>query len=264
MQIDEILIEAKENGNVPYRKWITLSPRTDLLNEISTGAGDNSVKWRKIIDLIGSPPSQFSGDAFWRVTSQFMAQNKVIQPTYKHHKGNDRVIQVDYLYELSEDHEYRIEISSYTPPDIDSNTEASFQNQRKLEIKSSSNEILFAKEDLISLRQYMSEIVEIRTEKIRGFFGKEVNLFINTVNGHQERIIGPKLRMKVFVKKNLFETIVGIIFFLLGTIMLFLSDKIFPNDPISAFWSQVIGVVCSFLGGYLLYRSIDINFGRRL
>ena len=114
-RILEPLVRA---GEVPFEKWITTSGRDEDFELIREG--QPSANWTAVVDRIGTYPSQFADDSFWRVAKIATGDDRVPAiPTLKDHvetkDGQQVTTRVDAIYPAFELEKLGIEIESRMP-----------------------------------------------------------------------------------------------------------------------------------------------------
>lgn len=102
-------------SDAPYNKWVATYEDDDLLAAISVG--EDAKNWAGVVDAVGSPPSQFSGDTFWRVVDVVHGTgNRAVKPAYERQSkadgANEEVTGVSAIYACNELELVGVEIQS--------------------------------------------------------------------------------------------------------------------------------------------------------
>jgi hypothetical protein len=105
-------------GDVPFTKWVAISNLNVEFNSLNSGTAQDN--WASIVNRIGSPPSQFAGDSFWRVARIARgAQKTEIKPLMRRHtevqSGKETITDIEAIFPLPELDKLAIQINSRAP-----------------------------------------------------------------------------------------------------------------------------------------------------
>lgn len=125
--MNAIIGDLTAAGDVPFTKWVAISNlHGDFVSLNSGTAQDN---WASIVDRIGSPPSQFAGDSFWRVARIARgAQKADIQPLMCRHteveSGKKTITDIEAIFPVPELDRLAIQLESRAPDQGDEPTQS--------------------------------------------------------------------------------------------------------------------------------------------
>lgn len=116
--MNAIIGDLTAAGDVPFTKWVAISNLN--VEFISLNSGTAQDNWASIVNRIGSTPSQFAGDSFWRVARIARgAQKAEIQPLMRRHteiqSGKETITGIEAIFPLPELDKFAIQIKSWTP-----------------------------------------------------------------------------------------------------------------------------------------------------
>ena len=118
MAMNAIIADLTATGDVPFTKLVAISNLNVEFMSLNSGhAQDN---WASIVDRIGTPPSQFAGDSFWRVARIASgAQKADIRPLMRRHteveSGKETITDIEAIFPLPELDQLAIQIESRRP-----------------------------------------------------------------------------------------------------------------------------------------------------
>jgi hypothetical protein len=113
-----ILRPLVQAGDAPFSRWVAISDRDEELELLQEGAA--SANWTAVVDQIGSTPSQFAGDSFWRIAKLVTGKDRSpLAPKLRDHvetrDGEQITTRVDAIYPVQELESLGIEIESRMP-----------------------------------------------------------------------------------------------------------------------------------------------------
>ena len=116
--INTIMRDLTAAGDVPFTKWVAISNLNVEFNSLSSSSAHDN--WASIVDRLGSPPSQFAGDSFWRISRITRGVQKAnIQPLIRYHtgveSGKETITDLEAVFPLPELDKFAIQIESRTP-----------------------------------------------------------------------------------------------------------------------------------------------------
>lgn len=251
------LIGARE---VPYFKWVTLSTDTQALEELTTG---NDVdNWQSVVNIIGSPPSQFAGDVFWRLEGPVYQQTgKKIEPTYDEapssSNGKSEVREVRTLYGLSEDKACRLEVTSHTP--LTAARRTSNQPQPRLQIHNLDEAIISVVGDRsFDLRQYTSRSVELRPKRYAELEDKIATVMLKLQGQEGEWPCAPEISMYFQVQKTRWRVFGGVILLILAGVLGVIAAQTGEN-PTTTIVLGALAVLFTIASGLLLTGRVSVR-----
>jgi len=250
--LNKVLREQFTQNNTPYKKWVIIAEGIDTYNNLIEHNG-SSGNYIKIINKIGSAPSQFAGDGFWKIHLEDKSENE-IRPLLDL-KSNTATS----YYNLKDDTEFIINVESHTPPEIDSRRASKLSNQRNIIISSSDKNVIDLEYEK-SVRQYTEFHVNSKTKKIIGFGSRKCTLKFETKNGTSEYFIGPEFLINFEVSHKIWEVIFGITFAFFS-IIFYISFSFLPiGESLFFIIPLAIAIVLAVLASYLLTRGIKFIF----
>ncbi|HAF48558.1 MAG TPA: hypothetical protein DCL08_04860 [Anaerolineaceae bacterium] len=257
--INKIINSQFTKNNTPFKKWVTIGEDIEDFNILvnAIAEDDNNKNWEEITNIIGSPPSQFVGDSFWKIHLEDLCESSIIPIL------NEKSFHTSSLYSLQEDSEYILKVRSNTPSDIEKLKSTNLSKQRIIFIQSNDKNIIdFEFEQ--SLRQYTEFPVRFNTQKLLGFGKKSCKIKFETRNGKLDYYIGPEYQLLIEVYPNLWEQIIGIISGFVATLLFYVAIHVIVNDNLAL---SVIFLSLSLLLGlsasYFLVRKPNFfEFGK--
>ena len=253
-EIYTVLKQLYSEGITPYNKWVTIVENIDYLNNLLSPEKLNPNRyWEKIINFIGSPPSQFYGDSFWKIQIEDLSEN-IIEP-----KLNCTSYHNSSIYLLKDDTEYVIRVKSHTPPGLDRVEPPTLKNQRNIVIEcNDENVIKFSCRE--SLRQYTEFPIKFKTKKIRGFGSRNCKFNLFTKNGRSEYYLGPGFSIDVIVTQKMWELIVGYLSLIIALFLFVISVNLIITGNLIFFITLLLGIVLALCAGYFLWREPKFIF----
>jgi hypothetical protein len=150
------LINGLGASQVPFHCWVALSSDRGSLAKLH---GDPDVNWRGITNILASPPFQFTGDSFWRVSNVTDFGGAVVKSIVEQ-AGNDNARLLQCTYQLMEGQHYRVHLESNTPEGV-------LTTGRILVVTGGGDRMAFSSVNStrLSLRRYAKFSVEMRANR---------------------------------------------------------------------------------------------------
>jgi hypothetical protein len=118
--LDKILKGLIDGGEVPFSKWVAYVADETLLSPLRTSGPQvdaANANWQSIVKAMGSPPSQFAGDLFWRVVSITDGKGEVRTPVPYETKASGAALPTPRMcYRFFEGEDFTLEIARHSPP----------------------------------------------------------------------------------------------------------------------------------------------------
>ena len=116
--INAIVRDLAVAGDVPFTKWVAISNLNIEFNSLNSGTAHDN--WASTVNRLASPPSQFVGDSFWRVSRITRGVQKAnIQPLMRQHtgveSGKETITDIEAIFPVLELDKFAIQIESRTP-----------------------------------------------------------------------------------------------------------------------------------------------------
>ena len=123
--MNAIVRDLADSGDVPFAKWVAISNLNVEFSSLKSGTAQEN--WVSIVNRIGSPPSQFADDSFWRVSRLARGPQKAnIRPRVsrvaRHGSGKGPITGVEAVFPLAEFDKFAIQIKSRAPDQSDAPT----------------------------------------------------------------------------------------------------------------------------------------------
>jgi hypothetical protein len=197
--VTEILRRQFERREAPLHKWIGFSIENGHFSAAAAGSNDDN--WAAIVDTLSSPPSQFAGDAFWRVVAlraSGSAGRATAVPTAEMEGPHTR--QVRSHFPLRETSLYSAEIA----------TKRSQQSRAggpptefRVQARSDQNELVrVVGTGLIDVRQYTRDHVELECAGLGFLVSRAAQLTLNTIPADGDWPQGPELTLRFRIGKK--------------------------------------------------------------
>jgi len=255
----EILNPLIRSDRVPYHKWVSISNHMEALTLLREGRDEEN--WQLIVNCIGSPPMQFSGDSFWRVKALLHAKTgRDLDPKYEEEKraidSKFEIRKVTSFYELSESESYKVEVISHSPPQPN---HLVTRPPRRLEIQVDKDSPLSAIGNTsFDLRSYTGIFVEIQAKRYAEIQDKIGTVTFRTTPLENGWPVGPSFSLRFRVKKK-WEVIVGILFGVFGLSAIFYANYLRDKNITCAITLFLAGVFLEVIAGVLLEGKIKIR-----
>jgi hypothetical protein len=188
-------------GDVPFTKWVAISNLNVEFNSLNSGTAQDN--WTSIVNRIGSPPSQFAGDSFWRVARIARgAQKADIQPLMRRHteveSGKEATTDIQAIFPLLELDKLAIQINSRMPDQGDEPDQS-----RTVTIATAGDGPL---EDLNSrtlvLRRLGSDWIEAEVGATDRIDTQLLDVEFMTGPGTGDYPIGPEFSLRLYLTKH--------------------------------------------------------------
>jgi hypothetical protein len=261
--IMEKLAAAEET---PFRKWVAMS---DIALDVdSLAKRSTSENWASVINVLGTIPSQFAGDSFWRVAGIASGPrrtpiNSVLQPDLESVAGRDVTIAVQAAFPVSELDRLALQIESRMPEMEGEPSDKEPEKARTVTLATSTDGPL---KDLnnrsIKLRRYATEWTE---SEVAGSDRVDAQLCeLTATTGPQESDfpIGPEFRLRFQITKRLGRSYFAILLAVAAVVCgAFGADKI-KDDPGSGILVILLGVFLALFAGFLWTGKVKLPGGK--
>ena len=254
--MNAIIRELTAAGDVPFTKWVAISNLN--VEFISLNSGTAQDNWASIVNRIGSPPSQFAGDSFWRVARIARgAQKADIQPHMRRHtkveSGKEIVTEIEAIYPFPEFDKFAIQINSRAPDQGDESGPS-----RTVTIATATDGPL---KDLNSrtlmLRRLGSDWIEAEVGAADRIDTQVLDLVFKTGSGIDDYPIGPEFSLRLHSTKHPLRTFFS---FASGTVGVSCAAVGMLKDP--GPWGSILisgGVLLIQVGQYLWFGHVRLS-----
>lgn len=214
-----ILNELEENEETPWRKWVSVS--TEIGNLTALLSGEEQDNWSAIVDLLGTPPMQFAGDAFWRIKALYADSGARKFPMVEYYSDGDRSRQARSKFEMVENESWRVELLSETAKGLTSSTAAEAPiGEYTVDATTTDAKILTVSgTPVFDLRHYTGQMIEYRAES-HPVFGKAIaDLVLRTKPQSSQWPSGANIVLRHQLRRNRVRLAFGTATGIIGTVL---------------------------------------------
>jgi hypothetical protein len=236
---------------VPFQKWVSISD--DLASLEALRQGQDSDNWQAIVDLLGTPPSQFAGDSFFRIEGPHRVEKNetetLILPTYVTQKltsaAGVNVRSVSALYDVFDNANLSLQITSASPPPSAARDDVPV---RTLTIQPQEDgPIAIEGVQSLNLRQYNSAPLQFRTKRSEELDKRLGIITLTTGKSADQWPLGATVNQTYRIKKRPIIIIAaistGVISGFLGLVAVMLKDK----KPVLSICAGLIGLIFALI-----------------
>jgi hypothetical protein len=227
-------------------KWVTISDALQAFERLR--GGNEALNWQSIVDAIGSHPSIFQGDSFWRLKapvkvkgSKISIDNGLIEKTNA--SGT--------VYLLREGQRSAIEITSHTPQGLS----PTHDETRTIKVCVHDGPLEIVGNPLIGLRRHTKTTLNLRSLLYEELVNKEGQLRFQTIapqdTGWPQ---GPNIVLNFSIRKRLQQILLGMLLVLGSATAVFIANHIAESHLREAISLFIIGVSLGMPAAYLLFR----------
>jgi hypothetical protein len=239
------LIQTQE---VPFTKWIAFSDRDGELAELELG--DAHENRAAIVDLLGVRPSQFAGDAFWRISKVMHGLDPPIPliPLISDQRSPEfdqsTVLAGSAIYHVSELEHLSFEIETRTAQPA---AEAEHTSASAVRFSAPPTGPLSAlNEKSLSVRRYSNETIAAEISATHRIRGQSVDLKINTTPTSNDYCSGAELTMRFHIGKSRLRVWGSGLLMIFGPIALAAGTGLMPTEPTLAMSLLGLGSLALF------------------
>jgi hypothetical protein len=247
---DRIMQALAAAQETPFAKWVTAS---DLDSEFDLlSGGTTSANWASTIDRLGTFPTQFAGDSFWRVAKIARSWPKSnVTPLLNDHTeiigGQEITTGVDAVYPIYELDKLSVQIESRIPEAGEESRDKEPATARSVTFATAPDGLL---KDIngktLILRRYATDWIEAEVAGTDRVDTQHCDVTLTTGPVVPDAFpIGPELRLRFQVTKRPGTGYFAILFAIAGGACL--AGAGFLKDQIE--WAILLGVVGVLLFG---------------
>lgn len=257
-QIEALVTALERRRELPFDrerayKWVADCPAEIDSERLQEG---DEANWHKVVDQLASPPSQFSGDVFWRVTQVSNDTGKNAEslapvPRKTNRFGDTETWHKDYV--LTDDHEYLIVLRSYIP-----NSEEAEMPQASVSIKEDTSKLLKLPDEKVAIRRNATNNFKVGVSPISFIRARYARIALRTLTGQDDRAYSPGsvAELTVALEKNKVKLAFSFVTALLSFVLIVIGGVVARSD------SLVIGVPLIMLGAVSAWATHWLLTGR--
>ena len=258
--LSQILTPLDAAAEVPFHKWVSLS--NDLKAFESLQRGKDSENWQAIVDKLGTPPSQFAGDSFFRLTGSYRGlMGRPITPTYIEDKQTTgvsvEVRQVEAVYDVYENETFSVEVISASPPPSKARDD---KPERYLNIQSADNSPLQVEGNKsVGLRQYTREGLKIRAKRYDELDEKAAILTFSAGKDADAWPSGASFDQNFRISKRPVKVWAALVTGTMAAVLLLFVVKLWDKNPTVSVIFASIAILLAVMTGLLLTGRIGFK-----
>lgn len=244
-----------QRGEIPFNKWVTISPDLGSLKDLQKG--DDRKNWGSIVSEFHKPEFQFSSDVFWRITGPRKGRtSKLVSPRYEQIFESDGLRLVKAVYDLEEGKNHSFEIVSASPPRSEGTAMTQYSvkctstNDKNLEVTGSG---------IVSLRQQSADSVQFVGKIIAEIADHSAALRFETQPKPKDWPGGPELEVLVAIVKSRTKMVFGLIIGLLGVLSCAYGTKALTSSTETGMVYLAIGTCLIVISGLLLFKKLSLK-----
>jgi hypothetical protein len=221
--------------------------------------GGESENWQAIVDKLGTPPSQFAGDSFFRLTGSYRGLiGRPIAPTYIEDKqtrgASVEVRQVEAVYDVYENETFSVEVISASPPPSKARDD---RPESYLNIETAENGPLQVEGNKsVRLRQYTREGLKIRAKRYDELDEKAAILTFSAGKGADAWPLGASFDQNFRISKRPAKVWVALVTGTVAAVLLLFVVKLWDKNPIVSIIFGSIAILLAIMTGLLLTGKI--------
>ena len=246
-----ILEDAISRKEVPFEKWIALSARDAEYSALK--AGDPAVNWAGVVDLLGSFPSQFAGDTFWRVAnvSKGSSREPIAAKLEDDPSTPAEAKGLVAFFPASELDLLGLEIQSRMPGADEEPNGAEPATPRTVRFEASGSSLsgFHAKE--LDIRRFATEWVDAEVAGSDRVDAQVCDLKLKTVPESGGYPIGPELTLKFLVSKQGWRSYWSILTAIPGAIALVVGAALVKDNTLAGGIVLAVGTLLGIVAYYL-------------
>jgi hypothetical protein len=254
--LEPIMRKLAAAGEVPFSKWVALS---DLdIDPDSLARDKTSANWTSVIDALGTLPSQFAGDSFWRVAKIASGWRKTsIEPLLQNEleaEGNrDVQTGVQAVYPISELARLALEIESRVPESGEEPRDKEPETARTVTFSTESDGPLRSLNGRsLELRRYATEWIKVDVGATDRAAAQEYELMATTGPAAGAFPIGPELRFKFQIEKQFARVYFGILLGIASALFLTIGGSVVKDHLGWGILSLLVGLIAGLAATRLL------------
>ncbi len=231
--LEPIMGKLAAAGEAPFRKWVAVS---DLnIDPDSLARRTTSKNWTSVIDAIGTFPSQFAGDSFWRVAKIASGWRKTaVEPLLQNEleaEGNrDVKTGVQAVYPVSELARLALEIQSRMPESNEEPRDKEPETARTVTFSTAADGPLKGLNGKsLELRRYAAEWIQVDVSATDRVGAQESELTAVSEPSGGAFPIGPELRLKFQIEKQLARSYFGIVLAIASVLLLTIGAAVIKD-----------------------------------
>jgi hypothetical protein len=201
--------------DIPFIKWVAMSNLDGQFDALSRGTA--SENWAGVINRIGTFPSQFAGDSFWRIAKVASGLQKTdIQPELRDHSkiaaGRETITGVEAVFPIFELQRIALQVETRLPETGEEPRDKEPEVARTVTFETAPDSLL---KDLngrtLTLRRYASEWMETEVGGSDRIDAQLCDLTMKTGPAEGAYPIGPEFSLRFKALKEPWRAYFGLI-----------------------------------------------------
>lgn len=254
-----LITDLEASNSVPANeKFVCSSTRLSDFETLRTS--DDNAAWQGIVELLSTPPMQFSNDAFWKLNGPFTKKGKAHRPIVRVTRASEGPKQSEAVYHAGEHTYQTLGITTQM-----GNGAKLIGRDFEIVAKSSDPSLIVQGSGVYPLRRYNYAKLEYNTSDPPPFFyAKRANLEIQTQPDNSGWPAGPDLSIAYSIARNKLTFALGIIYIAFGFFSwaLAFNVKLFnhaPFNPLADIALGLLGLILSSGGVWLLTGKLGLQ-----
>lgn len=250
--IIQTLAAAKE---IPFVKWVGISNLDAQFAALTKGtASDN---WASVLNRIGTFPSQFAGDSFWRIAKvasgpQKLGIRSILRDLSEVSAGNETITAVEAVFPIFELDRIALQIESRTPEADKEQRGKETGEARAIAFETAADGPL---KDINGkaheLRRYAIDWIEAEVSGSDRIDSQHCNLKMKTTPPAGSYPVGPEFLLRFQVAKQPWRAYVALLLGIVSAILLIVGVGLLEDYPALGFVLVFAGVMLSVVAFFL-------------